>query len=372
MTTAGARGGRGRSAVAAAVLVLVLVGGAVAVVALGGGGEDGTGPGGTVALERFLGRMGADVSSAEQPPERGVFVLLADFRDEEQAASVLSWVEGGGRLVLAHPYAATASAVGVEPGGPIGRSVLGPGCVAPEAAGVDRLTVSATDSGLELPPEAVGCFAAGGDPFLGVVPHGHGTVVALGGASPLTNELLLQTGNARMALRAFAPAEGCPAGTPVCGPVVFGPPAPAGFGQALGLWASLPARAKVVAAGLALAFVVFALARGRRLGRPVVEEPLTVIPASQLAHAASGLYRNARADAHAGTLLRDAAAWRISRRLGFPTADAGEVRRLLEADGRLGGAPGILGAPPPRDDTELLELGEGLARLEAAAVEELR
>jgi hypothetical protein len=354
------------------VLVLVLAGGAVAVVGAGSGDADGTGPGGTVALERFLGRMGADVSSGERPPERGVFVLLADVRDEEQAADVLSWVDRGGRLVLADPYAATASAAGVEPGGPVGRSVLSPGCVAPEAAGVDRLTVSDHERGLELPPEAVACFPSGEDPFLGVVPYGRGTVVALGGASPLTNELLLRTGNARLALRAVAPAEGCPAGTPVCGQVVFGPPAPAGFGQALGLWASLPPRARVVAFGLGLALVVFAAARGRRLGRPVVEEPLTVIPASQLAHAASGLYRNARAVAHAGTLLRDAAAWRISRRLGFPTADAGEVRGLLEADGRLGEAPGILGAPPPRDDTELLELGEGLARLESAAVEELR
>ncbi|MGH2687244.1 MAG: DUF4350 domain-containing protein, partial [Actinomycetota bacterium] len=293
-------------------------------------------------------------------------------RDDEQAADVLSWVEGGGRLVLADPYAATAAAAGVEPLRSAGRSVLAPGCVAHEAAGVDRLTVSPTDIALSLPPEGVGCFPAGQGPFLGVVPHGQGTVVVLGGASPLTNELLLRTGNARLALRVLAPVDGCPGGTPVCGPVVFGPPVPAGFGEALGLWTSLPARAKVVAAGLGLALVVFTVARGRRLGRPVLEEPLTVIPAGQLAHAASGLYRNARAAGHAGTLLRDAAAWRIARRLGYPAADPGEVRRLLEADGRLGEAPGILGAPPPRDDTELLELGEGLARLEAAAVEELR
>jgi hypothetical protein len=367
--------GKGRIVGAVVFLVALLVAGAVAVVWLGTRDPVEAGPGGFLALKRFLGSMGAEVSSEDGPPEHGVFVLLSDFRGREEAASVLSWVEGGGRLVLADPHSATAEVLSVAAGGLIGparEESLQPGCVAPEIVGVGEVTVDSSDVGLELPPEAVGCFPGRGGPFLGIVPHGKGSVVVLGGASPLTNEMLLRSDNGLLALRSFAPAAGCrPAGT-VCGPVVFGPAIPAGFGEGKGLWASMPPRAKAVAAGLTLALVLFAAARGRRLGKPVLEDPVTVIPASQLAHAASGLYRNARAAQHAGTLLRDAAAWRISRRLGFPTADPGEVRRLLEADGRLGDAAGILDAPAPRDDIELIELGGRLAELEAAAVKELQ
>jgi uncharacterized protein DUF4350 len=345
-----------------ALLVALLAVGAILSVPQG----TNDGPGGTLALERFLKGMGVDVRSGETPPERGTFFLLHDLREASEAGALLSWVSGGGRLVVAQPDSEVLAAAGVTPSSPIGSrapEVLRPGCVAPEAAGVEALAVDPREAGFsDLPPRAVGCFPGpSGEPFLVVVPRGSGEVVGLGGPSPLTNELLAAQKNAAWVLRLF----------PGDGPVVFGPPLPAGMGEGRGLWGSLPAGAKAVAAVLMLAALLFAAARGRRLGRPVDEEPLTVIPASQLAHAAANLYRNARATGHAGGLLRGAAAWRLARRLGLPSADPGSVGDALARDG-LPYGPEVLGGSGPRDDDELVALGEQVARLEAAAVRDLR
>lgn len=370
---------RGRRRVAGLVLAALVVVTGVLSVWLQGSGESESGPGGTLALMRFLSRMDVPVSSAEDPPRTGTFVLLRDLRSPEEARPLLSWVSNGGRLVVAEPESsilevmAEASgktlgkASGLEPGRPIGNSrpeVLEPGCVAPEAVGVRRLVVAPTDAGFSTPASAVGCFPGRSGSFLVVAPRGSGSVVVLGGRSPLTNELLREGDNAVLALRVLQGSE--------AGPVVFGPPAPAGFGQGKGLWESLPARAKAAAAGLALALVLFAVARGRRHGKPVLEEPLTVIPSSQLAQAAAGLYRNARAAGHAGSLLRHAAAWRLARRLGLPDADPAEVRKALSADGRVEAAAAVLDGPDPAGDGDLVALGRDLAELEAAAVRELR
>jgi uncharacterized protein DUF4350 len=362
-------GRTGRRRLAGLVLAGLVVVTGVLSVWLGRPDSSEEGPEGTLALMRFLPRMGVAVSSAETPPRTGTFVLLRDLRTPREARSLLSWVSKGGRLVVAEPESGVLEAMGeasapVEEGaiGSHRHEVLQPGCIAPEVVGVRRLVVAPSDAGFSTPAAALGCFPGASGAFLVVAARGSGSVVALGGRSPLTNELLREGDNALLALRLFAAS----------GPVVFGPPAPAAFGQGKGLWASLPARAKAAAAGLVLALVLFAIARGRRLGKPVLEEPLTTIPSSQLVQAAAGLYRNARAAGHAGALLRRAAAWRLAHRLGLPDADPSEVRRALAADGRLDADAAVLDGPGPAGDDELIALGQDLAELEAAAVRELR
>jgi hypothetical protein len=327
---------------------------------------DESGPGGTLALERFLQRMGLEVRSEQEPPDRGTYVLLRDLRTEEQAERLLSWVVEGGRLVVAEPGSSLLAEAGLQPRQSIGSSrpeVLHPACVAPEIAGVEALAVAPDDAGFSgLPTRAIGCFPGDDhDPFLVVVPRGSGTIIGLGGVSPLTNEFLRTEGNAALALRLVGSG----------GPVVFGPPVPSGFGAGKGLWASLPSRAKGAAVVLVLAAGLFAVSRGRRLGRPVQEEPLVVVPASQLAQAAANLYRNAGAAGHAGALLRRAAAWRLAGRFGLRGADPEAVGRVLVADG-MRDALDVLDRPDPRDDDELVALGRDVARVEAAAGRDLR
>lgn len=349
---------------AAAVSFAVLGGLLLLGVALAGppaGKGDEAGPGGTLALRRFLARMGVAVREADAPPPvPGTFALLADLRDAREAGEILDWVESGGRLVLADPLSAIAERAGVmareRAGSFRGPVVLRPGCVAPEAVGVGRLAVHASDLLLTATGAAsVACFPGSDGAFVVSVGRGRGTVVVLGGASPLTNELLREADNATLALRLFTTA-----------PVVFGPPLPPGAapnGPASGgLWGAVPGPAKVVLVQLGLAVAAFALARGRRLGRPVPEPAASPIPASELVRATGRLYRAARAAGFAGTLLREGTAARCARRLGLASS---HDERLPEALARASGLPerrlrDVLAGPDPATDADLIRLAGDL------------
>jgi hypothetical protein len=232
-----------------------------------------------------------------------------------------------------------------------------PGCLAPEVAGVRSVEVVASDGGLEsASPRSVGCFAIGSGDYLVHRPFGRGVIVALGGWSFLTNEFLRQADNAVLARDVMGP-----------GPVVFGPPVPPGrAARGRGIWASLPRRAKVVLVLLALSVVAFALVRARRLGRPVLEEPVSPIPGTELVAAAAALYRRSRASAYCGTLLRTETATRLSRRLGVPR-DSGPdalARAVASTTGRAEeDVRHAFEGPEPHDDEELMALGRELEEI---------
>lgn len=320
-------------------------------------------PEGFLALARFLHEMGLDIREGEVPPDpSGTFILLQDVRDETQAASLIQWTSRGGRLVVADPESIITELLGISDTGPIGgiigTTTLRPGCIGPEAVGIARIEARVSDSALRAGgPAGTSCFPGARGALVVHVPQGSGEVVLLGGSSALTNELLDQADNAPFALAIL--------GTPRA--VTFGPPLPpAGIESSRSLWSLLPDRAKVVLLGLALVAVAFAFVRGRRLGKPGSELPVSPLPASELVRATGRLYRAARATAHCGRLLREGlAAWQ-ARRMGLPpTAPAGELagglgegedRRRLEQ---------LLTGPDPRNDDELIALGRDLERLRA-------
>ena len=120
----------------------------------------------------------------------------------------------------------------------------------------------------------------------------------------------------------------------------------------MSVWAALPERAKAMIAAIVVAAVAFAAVRGRRLGRPVIEEPIAPIPASELVRATSRLYRRAR----------------IGRRFGVePTHD-----ELPAIAANATGMPPerleeALSGSEPRTDEELIRLGSLLAEVETRA-----
>jgi hypothetical protein len=155
--------------------------------------------------------------------------------------------------------------------------------------------------------------------------------------------------------------------------VVFGPPLPAGAQPRGSAWGLLPDRARVVVIALALAAVGFALVRARRLGRPVLEEPVAPIPASELVRATARMHRRARTAAYCGRLLRDSVAARLSRGLGA----AGRAEDLPKILAHAGKVPEdrvrhILGGPDPKSDEELIHLGRELEELTARTVRRTR
>ncbi|HYR64390.1 MAG TPA: DUF4350 domain-containing protein [Actinomycetota bacterium] len=345
----------------------------LAAVALSGpsAGDD-RGPHGTLALRRYLAAMGLTVRSADTPPQGpAVFVVLTDLRDARQADDLLSWARGGGTVVVGDPQSETAAAAGVGPKGRVGHYAFGParltpGCVVPEVAGVHRLAVDAGDSVLGSDPGGVGCFPVNGGSFEVSTPVGSGRVIVFGGVSPLTNALLGSGDNAAFALGVFGSG----------GPVVFGPALPPGAAAPKGLIGSIPGPARMVLIQIAIAVVAFALVRGRRFGKPVVDRIPSPVPSGELVHAVARLYRSARARAFAGDALRRATRRRLRSRLGVgPEAGPPEAQGRGPVDEALsltlaqlsGTRPDevqrLLAGPPPQTDEELIGLGRELEAL---------
>jgi hypothetical protein len=348
----------------AVVLSIVAVGLMSVVLVLMPRGESGDA---TLALRRFLADMGLRVSEGGTPPDEGTFVLLQDLRTEQDARSLLRWAGRGGRLVVADPASAIAALSGALPAAPVGLAgseTLVPGCVTEEIVGVHGIAARASDWSFAPGGPFVSCFHAHGGGYLLVREYGEGAVVLIGGRSSLTNELLRSEDNALWALRLVGD-----------GPeVVFGPPLPpTAAGSSGGLWATLPPDAKLMIVGICLAAVAFALIRGRRLGRPVLEEPLAPIPASELVRATGRLYRRGRTPGYAGRLMREATRARIDRRLG--TAGEPDERAAI-----LAGTTGMSGKDveealtgrDPSSDDELIRLGVLLSEVESRIRERSR
>jgi hypothetical protein len=318
-------------------------------------------PDSTLALRRYLENLGVEVSERDGLPiDGGTLVLLADIRGPDEAQPILDWVGAGGDLVVADPMSSIVEMVGGSAGATLGFGGaldLKPGCVAPAVVGVDRVVARATDLVLVAgDPALVSCFPVGNGALLLTRAYGEGTVTLLGGSSAFTNALLREADNAVFAAGVMGSGS----------EVVFGPPATAVPGSS-GLWDTLPDRARAAVWAIIAAVVAFALVRARRLGQPMVEEPIAPIPGSELVRAAGRMYRRARATAYAGTLMRQATVARMSRRFG--TAGAHD---LSGAVARASGLPRerieeILAGRDPRDDAELMTLGTDLERLSAGA-----
>jgi hypothetical protein len=330
--------------------------------------EGDRGPGGYLALRRFLAAMGLEVRRADSPPMAGKasFVLTSDLRDSISARKILRWVRSGGRLILADPGSLIAERV------KLGRSrqlspIAVPRRLAPQCPGftgtqVSTIEVSTVDSVLRsLPAGSSGCFPAAGGFFMAARNYGKGQIVLMGGSSPLTNRMLYLADNPTLAYRLFAGF----------GPVVFGPPVdPSMLTAPPSAWSALPGPARSVVAMVCLALAIWAVVQGRRFGKPSIEQPASPIPSSQLVGAAAELYRAAKATEFAGWILRRGAAGRIAGRYGAPTG--GDPETALVVAGRVVVEQGLSGRafepPDPRNDEELIALARDLTDLEETVV----
>jgi hypothetical protein len=253
-------------AVLAVFLVLGLLGEAL------GGGPQGpvsssyaTNATGVAAWSELLRRSGHPVvqlrSSLERArldPQSTVVLLDPDALLRSEALRLLAFVRGGGRLLAAEPRLAAllpgapnwdphAVATRERPPSGGGHTLPGVGEVASASEGEWRGSGS-----YEAPLRS----SAGGALLL-VRPLGRGRLELLADASPLQNRLLAVADNAQLG----AQLVGGGARRVVFVESVHG------FGEARGL-AALPARWRLAIAGLALAGLLWIVARGRRLGPP--------------------------------------------------------------------------------------------------------
>ena len=189
-----------------------------------------------------------------------VAVMDADRLTGDEARALRAFAERGGRVVAGgRPGGWTRTLLVGDPpqweddGPETARTVA----AAPESAGVRRVR-TAGDGRWERGGADQRVLAGDEGTLLLVTSAGRGRVALLADSSPLQNRLLGEADNAALALALSGR-----------GPLTF-VESVHGYGPARGL-AALPARFGWALIGLALAALVFMVARGRRLGPPEPE-----------------------------------------------------------------------------------------------------
>jgi hypothetical protein len=360
--------------------VAVVLGLALVVAVAGRGPEEGNpldpaspGPLGTKGLVEVLRGLGGRVSvSADRPGAgTGTALLLSDDLTPERRQGVLDWVGQGGTLVVADPSS------GVTEVEPVGSTRIGlldaeieRRCAVAALGDVGR--VSAPGGVVFKVPEGPGspggpagpggpgagaaraCFPRNDGAWLLVQPLGAGTVVRLGGASVLVNQELGKADNAVLLASLLVPAEG----TAV---QVLQPPLPGGGTAALG--DLIAPRVRLALWQLVVAFVLLALWRARRLGRPVAEPQPVQLPGSELVVAVGNLLQRAKGRCQAAGLLSDDLRRTLAERLGLPpstpadqVADAVTARTGIPRERVLR----TLTQTTPRDEAELVALSQSI------------
>lgn len=128
-----------------------------------------------------------------------------------------------------------------------------------------------------------------------------------------------------------------------------------------------PQSTEVVALLLGVAWILYAVVRGRRLGRLVPEPLPVVVRAIETTRSRGELYRRAGDRGRAASALREGTTARLRRRLGLTSADG--IPALVEATARATGTPApevadLLTGPTPTSDSSLTTLAQALTTLE--------
>ncbi|WP_127466907.1 DUF4350 domain-containing protein [Streptomyces sp. B27] len=284
-------------------------------------------------------------------------------------------------LIAPGPAAVSRLAPGVraEPHHPV--SAITPSCALPAA----RSAGTADMGGIRYTAPgstATACYPSDGTPSLLVrKERGDGDTVLLGSPDFLHNERLDQQGNASLALQLlgsrahlvwYLPSLTDPSATSDDGSPDGADDGRTGeetSGDESDFLDLIPSGWLWGALQLALAAVLAAIWRSRRLGPLVTERLPVAIRASESAEGRAGLYRKANARDRAAASLRAAARTRIARLTGVTAREAHTSHVLLPAvaarttttDGELSI---LLFGPAPADDAALVLLADHLDALE--------
>jgi hypothetical protein len=269
---------------------------------------------GTRGLVVLLQQYGADVQISRSVPAPGTdrrLLVIQDRLTDLQRASLHQVVERGGTVVVADPLSPIGdphSATVIDSRGTTLGSQrdlqinleLGT-C---DIAALAHLRGVHVVNGIQRTVEAGdrSCFGDGRDSFAVARHSGNGVIVALGDNAIFTNAYLRLADNAGVATALLAPVKG----TKVT--IVLGDAAPktvADIGTGTrgladlvrpGVWMAL--------VQLAVAFIVLAVARAVRPGKPVREPEQVPIAGSELVVATGRLMHRARHEQRAAWLLR--------------------------------------------------------------------
>jgi hypothetical protein len=294
---------------------------------------------GAAAYAELLGREGHPVDQVRSlPHERQlstgstVFLLDPPAVRTKDLQALRQFVRGGGRLV----------ASGLTPG-EMHELVSRPPRYALGSRFVD-------EEGLRIETDGVSRWRQ--ENLVAVRRVGSGSIVFLADSSPLQNRLLGRADNAAFGLGFALPRNR---------PVEF-LESYHGYGAGSGL-SALPLAWKVLLCGLALAAVVYAIARGRRFGPPEAESRSLAPPRRQYVDSLAAAIARSRSRAAASAPVRKEARDAILRRAALPPDVDDDAVRV--AAKRLGLADDDTETllRPVRTDAEVVALGRTAARI---------
>ncbi|MFI9273565.1 DUF4350 domain-containing protein [Kitasatospora sp. NPDC052896] len=335
-------------------------------------------PDGARATAQLLRHQGVTVDTATTAAQLGggtgsdtVLVPLPDLLDPDQLLDLMA--AGHRRLVLVSPGDATLAVLAPDlrtagtADQPLSTASAStpPDCTLPEA----EVAGSAQLGGLlyTFGGGATACYPRDGHPALVSTTNQAGTqVIVVGSGRFLTNQSLAQDGNAALALGLLGSQPHLTWYAPDYDALPAAPAQPKSFTELI------PAGWSWAALQLAVAAVLAALWRARRLGPVVSEELPVVVRATETTEGRARLYQRAKARGRAADALRRATRHRLAAVLAVPlTAGEPEATALLAAlADRLPDRPGpgapqaLLYGAPPTDDAALLRLADDLDALE--------
>lgn len=259
------------------------------------------------------------VGDVPRPGEVGSLVVLVDDLDEDGWMGVDRFVRRGGDLVVAAPFAPVAGRVNRTVSAP---SEFGPGCTIEELASVRRIDVPVLRTFIGGDQR---CLATETGSAAVVNHRGDGRVLSLGSAHMWRNDALADEHHA-----ALVAGVGSWASPPVR-VLVRGP---VGTGDR-SLWELVPVWVWAAIAQVAVAFVLYGLWRGMRLGPPMREPETAQFDADALVRAAAVLTERSRADGGAAASLVER--WRtdLRRNTGWASDDVADLLDLVDLDDSL-------------------------------------
>ncbi|MEE1937821.1 DUF4350 domain-containing protein [Streptomyces sp. TRM 70361] len=308
-----------------------------------------------------------DEAVAAVGPDTTLLVTNPDLLSVRQQSALRAATSGsGGRTVLLAPGPASLDtlAPGVRAVEPVPVQSLPPECDAPYA----RRAGSAELGGITYTTSAAtvdACYPTGELPTLLRLPDdsGNGDTVVLGAPDLLYNSHLDDHGNASLALQLLGSRPHLVWYLPSLDDTA------ATDGGDQNFLDLIPPGWKWGALQLAVAAVLAALWRARRLG-PLVPERLPVaVPASETTEGRARLYRQANARDRAADALRFAARARLAPLAGISASRAHAPEALCPAvadrlDCDAARVRTLLFGPAPADDDALVRLADELDLLE--------
>ncbi|MFJ3814041.1 DUF4350 domain-containing protein [Streptomyces sp. NPDC090056] len=370
---------------AALVVAVVLIGGLVLATvrstnAHGALDPRSTDPHGSRAVAELLKERGVtltlattlDEATAATTPGTTLLVTAPDLLTDAQLSTLRTAAQtSAGRTVLlgAGSPSLDVLAPGITSARDTAVTNLSPACTLPAATRAGSVDLGGERYEVAPGTTADSCYPSDGLPTLVRLPGtGTGTAdtVLLGSPDILHNTRLDQQGNASLALQLLGSRSHLVWYLPSLYDASADAPEDDTTGNFLALipsgwlWGTLQ---------LALAALLAAVWRGRRLGPLVTERLPVALRASEATEGRARLYRKANARDRAASVLRTATRTRLAPLLGVPSRDAHSPDLLLPAlSARLPGTTAdprdLLFGPTPADDSALVRLADQLDALE--------